>query len=203
VGRRRGICGDMSLVRRIARPMLASIFLSGGWDSVLHPEAKAEPAGPIAGPIRRLPGLAEVDPVTLVRLNGAVMVGAGALLAMGRFPRLAAFTLAGTLVPTTLAGHRFWEYEDPGQRQLQRVQLLKNVSLLGGLLIAAGDTGGKPSLGWRLRHASEHAQAAASRSRRQVRRGALTTTRQVRREAKHVRREARLAARGARARLPM
>src|SRR3712207_8265664 len=50
----RGICADMSLVRRIARPMLASIFLSGGWDSVLHPEAKAEPAGPIAGPIRRL-----------------------------------------------------------------------------------------------------------------------------------------------------
>jgi putative oxidoreductase len=193
--------------------MLASIFLSGGWDSVLHPEAKAEPAGPIAGPIRRLPGLADVDPVTLVRLNGAVMVGAGALLAMGRVPRLAALALAGTLVPTTLAGHRFWEYQDPGQRQLHRIQLLKNVSMLGGLLIAAGDTGGKPSVAWRVRHASGHAQAAASRRGHQVRRDAMATARNVRREAKrearlvrreakHVRREARLAARAARNQLP-
>jgi putative oxidoreductase len=193
--------------------MLSSIFVSGGLDSVLHPEAKAEPAGPIAGPISRLPGLADVDAVTLVRLNGALMVGAGSLLAMGRVPRVAALVLAGTLVPTTLAGHRFWEYEDPGQRQLHRIQLLKNVSMLGGLLIAASDTGGKPSMGWRVRHASGHAQAAAGRRGRQVRRDAMSTARHVRRaarreaqlvrrEAKHVRREARLAARAAGSRLP-
>jgi putative oxidoreductase len=171
--------------------MLASMFVWGGLDAVRRPEPKADAAQPIAGPIAaKLPGLPETDPVMLVRINGAVMVAAGAMLALGRLPRLAALALAGSLVPTTLAGHRFWEYDDPGQRSMQTIQFLKNVSMLGGLLIVAADTGGKPSMAWRVRHAREHAQAAAHRTRRQARR-----------EARHVGREAKLAARGARARL--
>jgi putative oxidoreductase len=182
--------------------MLASMFVAGGWDSVLHPEPKAEPAGPITRPIvAKLPGLSDTEPVTLVRINGAVMLGAGALLATNRLPRLAALALAGSLVPTTLAGHRFWEYEDPGQKQVQRIQFLKNVSMLGGLLIAASDTEGNPSLAWRVRHARGHAQAAAGRTTRQARREARSAGKHVRREAHHVRREARLAARAARAKI--
>jgi uncharacterized membrane protein YphA (DoxX/SURF4 family) len=36
---------------------------------------------------------------------------------MGWFPRLSAAVLAGTLVPTTLAGHRYWEIEDKQERE--------------------------------------------------------------------------------------
>jgi len=188
----------MSLVRRVARPMLASMFVTGGADNLLHPEPKAKAAEPIAGALAgAIPGLPANDPVALVRINGAVMLGAGTLLALGRVPRLAAVALAGTLVPTTLAAHRFWEYEDPGQRTMHKIHLLKNVSMMGGLLIAASDTGGKPSVGWRVRHAREHAQAAAGRTGRKARREAE----HVHREAKHVRREAKLAARRARSRL--
>ena len=39
-----------------------------------------------------------------VRLNGAVQMVAGTLLALGRFPRLSALALAATLVPTTRPG---------------------------------------------------------------------------------------------------
>jgi uncharacterized membrane protein YphA (DoxX/SURF4 family) len=68
-----------------------------------------------------------------------VQVGGGALLAVGIFPRLAGLALAGSLVPTTFAGHPFWQIEDPTQRAQQRVHFLKNAAILGGLLIAAFD----------------------------------------------------------------
>jgi putative oxidoreductase len=80
-------------------------------------------------------------------------MAAGGLLALGRLPRLSALALAGSLVPTTLAGHRFWSETDPAKRSMQQIQFFKNVSMLGGLLLAAVDTSGKPSIGWRARHA--------------------------------------------------
>jgi putative oxidoreductase len=181
----------MRLIRRIARPLLASMFVTGGLDALKNPDPKVKPSEPIAVPVAaQLPGLPAHDPRMLVQINGAVMVGAGVLLGLGRFPRLAAAALAATLVPTTLAGHRFWEYDDPQQRANQQIHFFKNVSMLGGLLITALDTEGKPSLGWRAHHAVGHAESAVERA-----------ARQARREAKHVRRDARLTARAARAQI--
>ena len=97
-----------------------------------------------------------------VRLNGAVQMVAGLLLALGRFPRLSALALAGTLVPTTAAGHRFWEAEEEADRAQQRIHFLKNLSMLGGLLITAADTAGNPSLAWRTRHAAKTARRESS-----------------------------------------
>jgi len=57
------------------------------------------------------------------------------LLAMGRAPRLAALALAASLIPTTIAGHRFWTETDPSARAAQRIQFLKNAAMLGGLLV--------------------------------------------------------------------
>jgi hypothetical protein len=73
---------------------------------------------------------------------------------MGRLPRVSAAARAASLVPTTLAGHRFWEEHEPGRRKTQRIAFLKNVSMLGGLVLAATDTGGRPSLSWRARRAT-------------------------------------------------
>ncbi len=89
--------------------------------------------------------------MTLVRLNGAVQVGGGVFLAIGKLPRLAALALMATIVPTTYAGHRFWEESDDIKRAEQRTQLLKNLGLLGGLIFAAVDTDGAPSVSWRTR----------------------------------------------------
>lgn len=98
----------------------------------------------------------------LVRINAAVQIGAGVLLASGRFPRLAACALAGSLVPTTVAGHRFWEEQDGAQRSQQQIHFLKNVGLLGGLILAAVDTEGAPSLGWRTRRAVRRVRKKAA-----------------------------------------
>lgn len=171
----------MSLVRRVARPMLAAMFVVGGLDQLKHPGAKAKAAGPVLGQASRV-GLPD-DPELLVRANGVAMVGGGALLATGHVPRIASAVLASTLVPTTLAAHPFWNETDPRVRAQQRIQFLKNLGLLGGLLLAAVDTDGRPSLAYRARRAGESAQ-----------RSVHTTKREARHAAKAARREARLKA---------
>jgi putative oxidoreductase len=144
------------ITRRIARPLLAAMFVSGGLDALQHPDSKVPRAEPVTDKIAEtipLPG----DTATLVRVNGAVMVAGGVLLATGKLPRLASAALAASLIPTTFAGHRFWEIEDPQQRAQQRTHFLKNVSMLGGLIIASTDTEGRPSLSWRAKRKAREA----------------------------------------------
>jgi len=150
----------MTVTSVLARPLLAGIFVYAGVDAVLHPEGKADAAADVAPAVGGCMGL-PTDPVALVRLNGAVQVAAGALLAIGKHRRLAAVALAVSLVPTTYAGHRFWEETEPTRRQQQRIQFLKNLSILGGLITAAADTGGRPSLPWRARRAAKAAVKAS------------------------------------------
>jgi uncharacterized membrane protein YphA (DoxX/SURF4 family) len=142
----------MALTRRLARPLLAGIFVSGGLDALQHPETKAGKASTVTDALAES-GVIQADTETLVRVNGAVQVAAGTLLALGKFPRLAAAALVGSLLPTTVAGHPFWEEQDPKARAAQRVHFLKNLSVLGGLILAATDTEGRPSLSWRATQA--------------------------------------------------
>ncbi|MFI7321178.1 DoxX family protein [Streptomyces venezuelae] len=156
----------MAVLRKCARPMLASVFVTGGLQTLRDPRRAAPAAEPVVAPVAsRIPWLTE-DPERLVRLNGAVQLGAGLMLATGRVPRAAALALVGTLVPTTLAGHAWWKEKDPEQRAAQRTQFTKNLSLLGGLLIAAADTHGKPSVAYRTRTAAATGRKAARRTRR-------------------------------------
>jgi putative oxidoreductase len=139
--------------------MLSSIFVAQGLETMQHPELVAPRAESVVQRMAQLVPALPADTAQAVRVNGAVQAAAGTMLGLGWFPRLSALTLAGTLVPTTLAGHRFWEVEDPKERKQQRIHFLKNMSMLGGLLIAAVDTDGSPSLAWRRRRASRAANA--------------------------------------------
>ncbi len=150
----------MPVSRTVARPLLASMFVAGGLDAAKHPESKASKAEKVGPPLAHAMHLPE-DPITLVRINGVVQVAAGALLAAGRIPRISSAVLAASLVPTTLAGHRFWEEEDTATRAVQRISFMKNLAMLGGLLLAATDTEGRPSLGWRARKAAGRASRKA------------------------------------------
>ena len=129
------------MIKKIARPMLAAMFVSGGYNSLVRPEMVAAKAEPVVKPLaERLPGVPS-DPETAVRVNGAVQVVAGTMMSVGFLPRLSAAALAATLVPTTAAGHPFWQAEDPAERAQQRVHFLKNLAMFGGLLIVAFDGG--------------------------------------------------------------
>jgi uncharacterized membrane protein YphA (DoxX/SURF4 family) len=142
--------------------MMAGIFIYGGWDALRDPEAKAKVADDVAPMIAEALRLPVSDTVTLVRINGGVQVVAGTMLALGKARRLSALTLAASLIPTTYAGHRFWEEVDEERRAHQRIQFLKNAAMLGGLMLAAGDTGGRPSVPWQAKRAARHAVEAAA-----------------------------------------
>jgi putative oxidoreductase len=172
----------MSLVRRLARPMLASMFVVGGADQVKHPGRKAETARPVVEKIAPRIGLPD-DTELLVRANGVAMVGAGTMLALGWFPRTSAVVLAGTLVPTTVAAHQYWREEDPQERAVQRTSFYKNLGLLGGLLLAAVDTEGRPGLAYRAHLASESVQRSARTARREARHAAHSAAREARLKA--------------------
>ncbi|WP_410608814.1 DoxX family protein [Amycolatopsis sp. lyj-109] len=156
------------ILRRVARPLLATIFVTGGINALRQAEGHAKAAEPFLNNAFEkfgdvVPAQVPRDPVTLVRLDAAVKIGAGLALASGKAPRLAAGLLLGSLVPTTLSTHSFWTIKDPGERQQQQIQFFKNASLAGGLLLAVADTHGKPSAAWRARNAAKDVGAAAEK----------------------------------------
>lgn len=155
------------LLRRIARPLLAAVFVVDGVDTLRNPEPRVKAATDLVQRGQRtLPeqyaAKLPADAATLVRVNAIAQVSAGTLLALGRAPRLAALVLAATVVPATVTEQDFWAEADPERKSAKRTAFLKDLGLLGGLMIAAADTEGKPSLGWRGRRAAQGAAAAVS-----------------------------------------
>lgn len=117
----------------IARSLLGSIFIGGGYAAASSPGKRGVAVQKLAGAVGV--SLDETEAQTVVRLNGAMMLGAGTTLALGILPRLSAATLVASLLPTTVAGHPFWKETDPTAQAAQRTQFLKNLSILGGLLL--------------------------------------------------------------------
>jgi putative oxidoreductase len=219
----------MTPIRTAARTLLGALFVGSGWLALRHPERLVTQAKPVTDRLNPALTAANLptDPETLVKVNGAVHVAGGLLLATGHFTRPAAALLAATVVPSTVAAHPFWTESDPQRRADQQVQFAKNLGLLGGLLYAAVDRGGRPSRAWRARHAGRTAKVlgasaglsgatVARRASHTARRAgdavsdtvgnaawrastaASTAGRSVRRSARTARREAKLAARAVR-----
>jgi uncharacterized membrane protein YphA (DoxX/SURF4 family) len=120
------------MLKTLGRLFLASMFISGGADTFMHPDGRASKVAAAGIPKPRQTAI----------LNGALMVVAGLLLALDIAPKLSAALLTGLLIPTTLVGHPFWKLEDPGERASQRVHFLKNLAMLGGLLTVLAEKKG-------------------------------------------------------------
>jgi uncharacterized membrane protein YphA (DoxX/SURF4 family) len=154
------------LTRRIARPLLSAVFIGQGVETLRNPKVTVDAAEPIVAALGTLPepfgGRVPSDPETAARINAAVQVGGGLLLATGRLPRIASAALAFTVIPGRLGAHLFWNEDDPERKAQKRRDLLTDLSLLGGLIIASADTAGKPSLGWRGRQAAGRISEAVS-----------------------------------------
>jgi uncharacterized membrane protein YphA (DoxX/SURF4 family) len=140
------------LLRRAARPLLAGYFIWDGVSALRDPKPHETAARPVLEQLDRVaPVTEEVGEATLVRAHAWVKIGAGSLLACGVAPRLCAAALAAGVIPTTLAHHRFWEQQAPDRRSREQTEFVKDLALLGGLLVTSADTAGKPSLAWRMR----------------------------------------------------
>ena len=135
------------MIRRLARPLLGLAFVSSGIDGLRDDGRRAE----------RARGLGFDDPQQTTRAVAGVQVGAGALLVLGRFPRLASLALALTVVPEAATAHAFWAEQDKQDRQQQRSAFARDLGLLGGLLVAVADTGGRESVPHRAKRKAKQA----------------------------------------------
>jgi uncharacterized membrane protein YphA (DoxX/SURF4 family) len=162
----------MTLVRAIGRTMLSSYFVLSGIRAIRNPDEFVADAQPVAD--RLVPAIKRYAPnevadfvpentATLVRVNGAFQLAGGLAMATGKGRRLGAGLLALSMIPTTLARHPFWTRDDPEQKAHDRQQFVKNVGLLGGVIIASRDTEGRPGLVWR---ANEGRELAVKRTRK-------------------------------------
>lgn len=170
------------LVRRIARPLFAAWFVAEGVSVLRRPQAHVQhaeatwhqlssrtslPAAPRPSQMR-----------TLVQVHGAAMAVAGIMLATGKAPRAGALALAALGVPLAVVNHPFGK-----DRTAHRDRFLRNLSMIGGALIAGIDREGRPGVAWRVEHAKLDRAAAreAKQALSEAAREARTAVRQARR----------------------
>lgn len=147
--------------------MVALPFVVAGLETLRDPRPRAEQVAPRMKSIAdRMDWLPTKDPEALVRAEGALSVGAGALLALGKFERLNSLLLATQLVPTLLSEHHYWAEDDPERRASERSHLLKNMSLFGALLIVATQPRRPSRMARRARDARVRAGAEARHLRK-------------------------------------
>lgn len=115
------------LLHVLGRAALGAPFAYLGYQALAEPGGRTDKAASLGVP----------EPELAVRINGGAMVLGGAALTLGVLPRAAAAGLALSLVPTTLAGHAFWQESDDASKAGQRIHFMKNVGLAGALLAYA------------------------------------------------------------------
>lgn len=195
----------MSLLRFAARSMLASFFVVNGAKAIANPEPLVGEAEPLAASFVPLaqrvapPSLAHYIPsqtTTLVRVTGAAQVVGGLMLATGFGRRIGAGLLGVSLVPHVIAS-RPSKQSTPEERKIAKAHLQRNVALLGGVILAALDTEGKPDLAWlaadrkkkvtaEAGRASKHVAASAKRTSAAVAASGGRTSRRAKREARRL-----------------
>jgi putative oxidoreductase len=119
----------IAMLKTLGRLLLAKIFIYSGANAFMNPDALVSKVAAAGVP----------KPRQSTILNGAVMFVAGSMLALDIAPKLSAALLAISLIPTTLVGHPFWNEEDPGNRANQQIHFLKNLAIIGGLLIVLAE----------------------------------------------------------------
>ncbi|TMQ92451.1 DoxX family membrane protein [Actinomadura soli] len=166
----------------LARPFVAAPFIMNGLDAVRDPRERAERVGPVVKPVADRIDWLPKDAETLVRLQGALSLGTGALLLTGRFRRLTTLLLAAQMVPVLATEHRYWSEDDPEHRASERSHLLKNAGLFGALLMVASEPRRTPRTA-EIRRQARETQIKSAAEAKALRREAAITLRDARREA--------------------
>lgn len=156
----------MSIVRRLARPLLATGYIAGGVEAFRDSSAAAEKLDPVLKQVEQM--LPQVRPVTANRAQvaqgiAAAQVLAASALALSKLPRLSASVLLGT---TAINGFVQYQSADTSTKEgtsQRRSNVFKNLSLIGAVMIASVDTAGNPSLAWRASHLADDVRKNAAK----------------------------------------
>lgn len=120
----------------VARLLLAFIFLTAGINKLMD----------FNGTLEYMAQNGMTNSTGVLLAGAIVFLLAGSVsLILGYHARIGAALLILFLIPTTLIFHAFWAVPQE-QAQLQTIQFMKNLSLLGGLLLVLGQGSGAFSL---------------------------------------------------------
>lgn len=195
---RQGRHGRMTLMRALARTMLAGHFVVNGVKALKDPSpyaAEQEKFASTVVPLAKKVVPAEVasaiptDTATLARISAGLQVAGGLGLIFGKGRRLGAGLLAASMVPQLMSGGA-GQGASPEQKSAARNELLKNLALVGGALIAAGDTEGRPSIAWRAQDQASRIGRKVEKAKAQLEKDTELSKRQVRKQFKQARRDA-------------
>ena len=118
----------------VGRALLASLFLWSGWGKL---NGFSGAAGYIAS--KGIP-----MPQVVAALAIAMELGGGILLLIGLKARWIALAFVGFLIIITPIFHNFWDVPD-AQVRMQQINFMKNVAILGGMLMIAAFGPGRMS----------------------------------------------------------
>ncbi|MDD5307128.1 MAG: DoxX family protein [Deltaproteobacteria bacterium] len=135
---------NLAVLAVVGRALLALIFIMSGFTKIFgFRETMAYMAAY---------GMWNTN-VFLVAAIAVELVG-GLSILVGWKARAGAFALIAFLLPVTIVFHRVWGVP-PGEQHLQLIQLLKNVSILGGLTLVTAFGAGPISVdAWLARRKS-------------------------------------------------
>jgi putative oxidoreductase len=122
----------VDLVALVARIAIAVLFIPSGFSKLMN----------LPGFITSMDGRGVPLAPVLAPLGAAIEFLGGLALLLGVQVRLAALLLVLFTAAATLISHRFWEFQDAARR-LQETNFFKNLAIIGGLLFAAGQGGGR------------------------------------------------------------
>ena len=119
----------------VGRILIGTLFLVSGVRSVMNFSGTAGYLAKLGFPAPELMAVATI----------VVEVGIASLFVVGWRTRWMAWVLAAFVVIATFAAHRFWEF-DAAQYDNQMNHFLKNIAIIGGLLMVASFGPGSASV---------------------------------------------------------
>lgn len=126
-----------NVIDLIGRIFLSFIFIYDGLDSILYFRKTKE--------VMTSYGITFQQDILLIGSIILLMLG-GTLLLIGYRSSFGAVLLLLYYIPVTLIVHSFWNDPDEMERRLEAIMFMKNLAIIGGLLMVYVNGSGKYSI---------------------------------------------------------
>ena len=115
----------MDYIFLIARVLFGGYFAMSGWNHLRHADAMAGYAA----------SKKVTSPKTMIILSGLMVFLGGLGIVTGLYVGVSVILIVLFLIPVTFIMHNYWAQTDPNQKMADRVQFMKNIALIGAVLV--------------------------------------------------------------------